>query len=273
MYGQAEPTGRETRTVSGRHRDRRQMPAPVTLGLAVVTMLSALGAGAAMLPASLTGPGSAAEEPEAAVAALAPGAGGGAPGARASSSAPSASVSPSPSVTPSPTRTRAVKPKVTAAPSKSATRKPTPKRTAAPKRTTAAPQADSGQSAQENEVVRLTNIERDKAGCGAVRVDAKLRTAMRLHVEELGTHGGLYLSHVSDDGRSFADRARAQGYDAPGGENVARGQRDAADVMTGWMNSPGHRANIVNCSFKAIGVGMVEGVDGTLVWGQLFGRS
>jgi uncharacterized protein YkwD len=39
------------------------------------------------------------------------------------------------------------------------------------------------------------------------------------------------------------------------------------------MNSDGHRANIVNCSFKAIGVGMVEGVDGTLVWGQIFGRA
>ena len=96
---------------------------------------------------------------------------------------------------------------------------------------------------------------------------------MRLHVQELGRRGDLYISHVSDDGRSFADRARAQGYDSPGGENVARGQRDAADVMDGWMNSAGHRANILNCSFKAIGVGVIRGVDGTLVWGQVFGRS
>ena len=62
---------------------------------------------------------------------------------------------------------------------------------------------------------------------------------------------------------------RGQGYDDPGGENVARGQRDAADVMTSWMNSEGHRANILNCSFKAIGVGAVKGVDGTIVWGQI----
>jgi uncharacterized protein YkwD len=54
---------------------------------------------------------------------------------------------------------------------------------------------------------------------------------------------------------------------------VARGQRDAADVMDSWMNSSGHRANILNCSFKAIGVGAVKGVDGTIVWGQIFGRS
>ena len=51
---------------------------------------------------------------------------------------------------------------------------------------------------------------------------------MRLHVQELGTHGNLYISHVSDDGRTFVDRAKAQGYNDPGGENVARGQRDAA---------------------------------------------
>ncbi len=126
---------------------------------------------------------------------------------------------------------------------------------------------------QEDEVIRLTNVERGKAGCGAVKLNTKLRTAMRLHVQELGTHGNLYISHVSDDGRSFVDRAKAQGYNDPGGENVARGQRDAADVMNSWMNSEGHRANILNCSFKAIGVGAVKGVDGTIVWGQIFGRS
>jgi uncharacterized protein YkwD len=242
------------------------MPAPAALGLAVVALLSAFGAGAALLPASLTGPGSSAEQPEAAVAALAPGAGGGVPGAGASS-APSVppSVAPSPSVTPS------AKPSVTATPKKSATKKPAAKRTTA--KPAAAPQVGSGQTAQENEVIRLTNVERDRAGCGAVRLDTRLRTAMRLHVQELGTHGDLYISHDSDDGRSFVDRAKAQGYDAPGGENVARGQRDAADVMTSWMNSDGHRANILNCSFKAIGVGMVKGVDGTLVWGQIFGRA
>jgi uncharacterized protein YkwD len=131
----------------------------------------------------------------------------------------------------------------------------------------------AGQVAQENEVIRLVNVERDKAGCGAVKLNTRLRTAIRLHVEELGTHGNLYISHVSDDGRTFVDRAKAQGYNDPGGENVARGQRDAADVMNSWMNSEGHRANIVNCSFKAIGVGRAKGVDGTLVWGQIFGRS
>lgn len=131
----------------------------------------------------------------------------------------------------------------------------------------------AGLPGQETEVIRLVNVERDRAGCGSVSLNTRLRTAIRLHVQELGTHGNLYISHVSDDGRDFVQRAKEQGYDDPGGENVARGQQDAADVMKSWMNSEGHRANILNCDFKAIGVGAVKGVDGTIVWGQLFGRS
>jgi uncharacterized protein YkwD len=239
------------------------MPAPVALGLTVVGLIGAFGLGTALLPASLTGPGTPAELPAAAVAALAPGAGGGAPGDGAARPA-GPSASPPPSASPSQSRTATPRARPTAT---IPARKPKPK----PKVTT--PEVAPGLAGQETEVIRLVNIERGKAGCSSVQLNTKLRTAIRLHVQELGTHGNLYISHVSDDGRTFVDRAKAQGYDDPGGENVARGQRDAADVMNSWMNSSGHRANILNCSFKAIGVGAVKGVDGTLVWGQLFGRS
>jgi uncharacterized protein YkwD len=257
--GQADPRS------TGRHRDRQAMPSPVTFGLSVTALLAVFGAGAALLPSSFTGSGIPAEPPGAAVAALAAGAGGGAPGAGAAR--PSAP--PPPSATPS---TAAPAPSKTAT-KKPATKKPTPKKTPTRKPTTSAPKVGSGLAAQETEVIRLVNVERDKAGCGSVRLNTKLRTAMRLHVQELGTHGDLYISHVSDDGRDFVTRAKEQGYTAPGGENVARGQRNAGDVMTSWMNSEGHRANILNCDFKAIGAGAVKGVDGTIVWGQLFGRS
>ena len=267
MYGQDQPTDRPNRAASGRHRGRRPLPAPVALGLTVFALLSAFGLGAALLPASFTGPGTAAERPGSAVAALAPGAGGGVPGARAASAGPPSAA---------PTSSAPARPAVKATPkvSKSPARRsssPRPKTT----RTTSkpSPRVASGLTGQEDEVIRLTNVERDKAGCGAVRLNTKLRTAMRLHVQELGERGDLYISHVSADGRSFVDRAREQGYTAAGGENVARGQRDAADVMDSWMNSSGHRANILNCSFKAIGVGAVKGVDGTIVWGQIFGRA
>jgi uncharacterized protein YkwD len=241
------------------------MPAPAALALSVTALLGAFGLGAALLPASITGAGTAAERPDAAVAAPAPGAGGGVSGARTASPAPTAPASApaTPSTSPKPSRT----------PTQKATKKPATEATTKQTRRTSAPQAGSDRGSQENEVIRLVNVERDRAGCGSVKLNTKLRTAIRLHVQELGTHGGLYISHDSDDGRSFVDRVRAQGYDAPGGENVARGQRNAADVMDSWMNSDGHRANILNCSFKAIGVGVTEGVDGTLVWGQVFGRS
>jgi uncharacterized protein YkwD len=135
-----------------------------------------------------------------------------------------------------------------------------------------APAAGDDFAAMEDEVVTLTNVERRRNGCDDLTTNPALRTAMRLHVQELARHDGLYLSHVSDDGRTFAERARQQGYTAPGAENVARGQSSPAAVVQGWMASPGHRANIVNCSLKAIGVGVARG-DGTLVWGQIFGRS
>jgi uncharacterized protein YkwD len=240
-------------------RPSRRVPAPAALALTVTGLVAAFGLGSALLPASLTGSGTPAEMPAAAVAALAPGAGGGVPGNRAGRPAITAP-SPTPSASPSPTRTAP-------RPSRTPSRKPTTKVTT--EKVVVAP----GLAGQETEVIRLVNVERGKAGCGPLKLNPKLRTAIRLFVAELGTHGNLYISHVSDDGRTFVDRAEAQGYDNPGGENVARGQRDAADVMNSWMNSSGHRANILNCGFKAIGVGVVKGVDGTLVWGQLFGRS
>lgn len=284
VRAQGEPT--QPSRVTGRHRDKRHMPAPYALGVTVLALLSAFGAGAALLPARFTGAGTAAEEPAAAVAALtrgteggAPGVGGAAPGTTTSpATSPSATASAPATALPSPTASATAsaqaKPPAGGQPSASRTpsRKPSSK-AATPARTTVRSEPVTGLAAQEDEVIRLTNVERDKAGCGPVELNPKLRTAMRLHVEELGTHGDLYLSHVSDDGRTFVDRARAQGYDAAGGENVARGQRDAAAVMDSWMNSEGHRANILNCGFKAIGVGAVKGVDNTIVWGQLFGRS
>jgi uncharacterized protein YkwD len=265
VQGQVDPKQ------TGRHRGRQSMPSAATLGLSVTALLALVGAGAALLPSSLTGPGTAAELPEAAVAALAPGAGGGAPGAGAARPSPSASTSAS---APAPSASPSAKP--APKPSKKATKKPAPKKkTTTPTRKppTSAPRVGAGMAGQETEVIRLVNVERGEAGCGSVTLDTRLRTAIRLHVQELGTHGDLYISHVSDDGRDFVARSKEQGYNDPGGENVARGQGDAASVMTSWMNSEGHRANILNCDFKAIGVGAVKGVDGTIVWGQLFGRS
>jgi uncharacterized protein YkwD len=245
------------------------------LGLTVTGLLAALGAGAALMPDSVTGKGVANEKANA--AGLAPKAApAGDPyldpsaGASPTPSASPSSEAPSPAPSPSPAQPTSEAPKPP--PKKEEPPKPPAPPKKSKEKITSPPNVGSDFESQENEVVRLANIERGKAGCGELRSDDRLRTAMRLHVQELGTRGGLYISHDSFDGRSFVDRAKAQQYNAPGGENVARGQSDAADAMNSWMNSDGHRKNILNCSFKAIGVGAAKGVDGTIVWGQIFGR-
>ncbi|WP_336205985.1 CAP domain-containing protein [Nonomuraea sp. LPB2021202275-12-8] len=113
----------------------------------------------------------------------------------------------------------------------------------------------AGASATETEVVRLTNQARAGNGCRPLTHDAKLHTAADRHSADMAAKG--YFDHTSRDGRSAGDRIRAAGF-APirtWGENIAMGQRTAASVVQGWLNSPGHRANIMNCSFTHIGVG------------------
>jgi uncharacterized protein YkwD len=78
-----------------------------------------------------------------------------------------------------------------------------------------------------------------------------------------------YFEHDGRDGSSFAERIEAQGYPSPGGENIAQGQPNAQAVVAAWLKSPGHRANIENCSFTAIGVGLAGG---ERYWTQDFGR-
>jgi uncharacterized protein YkwD len=119
------------------------------------------------------------------------------------------------------------------------------------------------------EVVRLVNVQRAMVGCAAVRVDARLATAARLHSEDMARQN--YFSHTSLDGRSPWDRIRAQGYAYGSAENIAAGYATPAAVMTGWMNSAGHRANILNCANTALGVGIGHGGSYGIYWTQDFG--
>ncbi|WP_232326726.1 CAP domain-containing protein [Microbispora sp. ATCC PTA-5024] len=121
----------------------------------------------------------------------------------------------------------------------------------------------------ENEVLRLTNIERAKAGCGALKHDAKLHAAAYAHSADMSAKN--YFDHTSQDGRTFADRIKASGYSfTAAAENIAKGYPNAQAVVDGWMNSPGHRQNILNCAYTDIGVGYVAA--GGPYWTQDFGR-
>ena len=120
------------------------------------------------------------------------------------------------------------------------------------------------------QVVTLTNAERAKAGCGPLEVNATLTAVAQAHSQDMATNN--YFDHNSQDGRTPFDRMTAAGYRySTAAENIAAGQRTPQDVMTAWMNSPGHRANIMNCDAKAIGVGMARSSDGTPYWTQMFG--
>ncbi len=288
MYGHVEENDETTgRPFSGRHRGRTMLPAPLALGLTVTALLTAFGVGAAVLPDSVTGSGVAAESaPRAELAADLPAGPGNAAGgnpladpAADPATGPAAGAATGPSAPAPAAAPSSAAPSSAAAPKakKVTPAKPRPTRPASKPKPKPKPKPPSYPPANtfpemEAEVVARTNEKRRAAGCGNLRSDGKLRTAMRLHVQELARHDGMYISHVSDDGRTFDQRAREQGYTAPGGENVARGQRDAEDVVNSWMNSQGHRENMLNCDFKAIGVGVAEG-DGSKVWGQIFGRS
>lgn len=120
----------------------------------------------------------------------------------------------------------------------------------------------------EAAVLDLVNRHRADAGCGSLSRDSKLDTAARLHAEDMAAND--YFSHTSLDGRSPTERAAEQGYQGGVGENIAYGYRDAEAVMEGWMNSEGHRANILNCGYDVIGIGVADR-SGTLYWVQNFG--
>jgi uncharacterized protein YkwD len=115
--------------------------------------------------------------------------------------------------------------------------------------------------------VGLVNIARSNAGCDPLTVDDRLAMAAQLHSDDMAAR--QYMDHVNPEGQDPSARAAAQGYTGAGiGENIAQGYPDPVAVMEGWMNSEGHRANIENCDYTVIGVGVNET---GWYWTQLFG--
>ncbi|MFF8991064.1 CAP domain-containing protein [Streptomyces sp. NPDC014983] len=142
---------------------------------------------------------------------------------------------------------------------------PAPAPTASSTPTTAATAA-SGFAAQ---IVQLVNAERAKAGCRPLTLDAKLTEAAQEHSADMAAHQNM--SHTGSDGSDPGTRITRAGYTwSAYGENVAYGYSTAAEVMAGWMSSPGHRANILDCGFQKIGVGLAQ--PGSY-WTQDFGTA
>ncbi len=133
--------------------------------------------------------------------------------------------------------------------------------------------ADAGPSAVEQEVTELVNMEREIENLHPLVWDDALGAAARGHSADMARLN--YFSHTSLDGRLFHQRITAAGYAySTCGENIAAGYSNAQAVMNGWMNSPGHRANILGSGFCDIGVGYAYGSASTYghYWTQDFGR-
>ncbi|MBW4705374.1 CAP domain-containing protein [Micromonospora sp. RL09-050-HVF-A] len=170
----------------------------------------------------------------------------------------SPSPSPSPSAaSPSPSPSRSVTP--TPAPSRTqpASRQTTRGGNIPTAATTTRAAVSGGGGSQVQQVVDLVNAERAKAGCAAVTVDAKLTLAAQQHSQDQADHKNM--THTGSDGSDAGQRLDRAGYTwRTYGENVAWNQQTPAAVMDAWMNSSGHRANILNCAFTEIGVGVAD---------------
>lgn len=150
-------------------------------------------------------------------------------------------------------------------PSRPAPTRPT---TPTPAPTTPSP-ANPTEQALQTEVNRLVNVHRGSNGCATLTVNDQLTAAARGHSAWMAQTGTF--SHTGSGGSTFVTRAKAAGYAQPSAENIAMGYRTAAEVVNGWMNSTGHRANILNCQSKAVGVGVVYTSGGTPYYTQNFG--
>jgi RNA polymerase sigma factor (sigma-70 family) len=172
-----------------------------------------------------------------------------------SPSAPSTSKKPAAAKTPRPDRKKSVpsaRPSLRMTPTSAST-----------------PQTQPASTDTVAQVVALVNKERASAGCDPLTEDAQLLKAAQAHSDDMAARN--FFDHVNPDGADPGQRITAAGYKwSTYGENIAKGQQTPEAVMDSWMNSPGHRANILNCSFKDIGVGIHTGSGGPW-WTQDFG--
>ncbi|MET9697616.1 CAP domain-containing protein [Streptomyces sp. NPDC006529] len=192
------------------------------------------------------------------------------------SPSPSASASASPTPTPSASASASASDSASARPSaapstrapKAPVPAPKPPKPADPPSAKPSAPAPGGDSAEESAVLALVNLERAKAGCGPVRANPPLASLAGAFSKDMAVRG--FFDHTDPDGRTPWDRASNAGITSLGGENIARGQGDADSVMKAWMESPGHRANILNCEFRTLGVGAYFASGGPW-WTQDFG--
>ena len=136
---------------------------------------------------------------------------------------------------------------------------------------TTTPPPVSGSSV-DADVIRFTNNERVRNGLPAFVTSARLMEAARLHAQQMAQYQRMDHTISGAQYPTLQSRLDAVGYRyMSAAENVAWNSQTAQSVVTGWMNSPGHRANILNGGLTQIGVAMARSVKGEPYWIQVFG--
>ncbi len=132
-----------------------------------------------------------------------------------------------------------------------------------------APATSVNASTFEKQVVDLVNKERTSRGLVPLTQNDAIGKAARAKSTDMRDKG--YFSHTSPTyGSPFEMLTKFGVKYRAAGENIAKGQKTPSEVVAGWMNSPGHRANILNPSFSQIGVGYASDKNGVPYWTQLF---
>jgi uncharacterized protein YkwD len=138
-------------------------------------------------------------------------------------------------------------------------------RTVEPKASAVA--ADDAEMAES--LIAAHNREREKAGLAPLKSAVKLTAAAQVHAKDMAAHEKM--THEGSDGSTPSERVEKAGYPYQNtGENVAAGQTSVDEVMTSWMNSPGHKANILG-DFTEIGVARAFDADDRPYWCVDFG--
>jgi uncharacterized protein YkwD len=119
--------------------------------------------------------------------------------------------------------------------------------------------------ARTTECIDRTNAERAAAGLGGVTLNAQLVNAAQRQSNSQAAQD--QISHDGPDGSTPKTRIEAEGYDwQTYGENVAAEYATCGEAFTGWMNSEGHRANVLLAGANEIGMGVATSADGTAYW-------
>lgn len=122
------------------------------------------------------------------------------------------------------------------------------------------------------EVIALSNLQRKTKGLAPLAENRALTAAAQAHACDNARTGRM--SHSGSDGSTLPDRLARAGYSyREAAENVAAGFFDAPSVMSGWMQSKGHRKNILGRTLRDVGIGVARGADGQLYWTMDLGRA